>query len=419
MKFIHAADIHLDSPLAGLSAYQDAPTDLLRTASRDAFSNLVGEAIDEAVDFMVIAGDLSDGNWKDYNTGVFFSREMGRLQAAGIPVFLAYGNHDAESDMTRKLSLPPNVLAFPSNRPHTHRIAALKVAVHGQSFKHAATTDNLAAGYPVPLAGWLNIGVLHTALEGYAAHANYAPCALAELLAKGYQYWALGHVHEYAVLQSEPWVVFSGNLQGRHIRETGARGAVLVSAEEDRILGIERIHTDVLRWHRLAVDVSAAGDLAAVVRCVGHALSVLLEAEEGGGLPMAVRVILQGRSAAHGDLFGSEAQLRGEILALAASLAGDRAWIEKVRVETIPEMEASAVLARADAIADLQALLDEAPSDPALLASLAEELNFLASRTPHELTELVPQLSAVRNGEIGTIIESVAPGLIAHLIKAG
>ena len=134
---------------------------------------------------------------------------------------------------------------------------------------------------------------------------------------------------------------------------------------------------------------------------------------------MAVRVILQGRSAAHGDLFGSEAQLRGEILALAASLAGDRAWIEKVRVETIPEMEASAVLARADAIADLQALLDEAPSDPALLASLAEELNFLASRTPHELTELVPQLTAVRNGEIGAIIASVAPGLIAHLIKAG
>ena len=88
MKFIHAADIHLDSPLSGLSAYRDAPVELLRTATRDAFSNLVSEAIEESVDFVVIAGDLYDGNWKDYNTGVFFSREMGRLNAAGIPVYL-------------------------------------------------------------------------------------------------------------------------------------------------------------------------------------------------------------------------------------------------------------------------------------------------------------------------------------------
>lgn len=418
MKFIHAADIHLDSPLAGLSAYQDAPTDLLRTATRDAFSNLVSEAIEEAVDFMVIAGDLYDGNWKDYNTGVFFSREMGRLHAARIPVFLAYGNHDAESDMTRNLALPPNVVAFPANRPSTHRLDALKVALHGQSFKHGATTDNLAAGYPAPVAGWLNIGVLHTALEGYAAHASYAPCSLAELTAKGYQYWALGHVHEHAVLHTDPWVVFSGNLQGRHIRETGARGAMLVTADEDRIVAAERIHTDVLRWHRLAVDVSTADDLHSAVRLVGSAFATLLEAESESR-PMAVRVVLYGRSAAHGELFGSEAQLRAEILALVASLAGNRAWIEKVRVETIPSLDASAVRARADAIADLQTLLDEAPTDPALLASLTEELRFLVDRSPHELADAVPQFQAIRNGEVGSIIASVVPGLIAHLIQAG
>lgn len=418
MKFIHAADIHLDSPLSGLSAYDDAPTDLLRTATRDAFSNLVTEAIEETVDFLVIAGDLYDGSWKDYNTGVFFSREMGRLNAAGIPVFLVYGNHDAESEMTKKLSLPPNVIAFPSNRAHTHRIEHLKVALHGQSFKHAATTDNLAVGYPARVEGWLNIGVLHTALEGYAAHASYAPCALAELLAKDYGYWALGHVHEHAVLCEDPWVVFPGNLQGRHIRETGARGAMLITAEEDRIVAVERIFTDVLRWHRLEVDVSAEGDLASAVQAVGRDFSILLETAHDGR-PMAVRVVLTGRSAAHGDLFGSEAQLRAEILALSATLAGDRAWIEKVRVETTPAFDAAAVLARADAIADLQSLLDQAPSDPALLAALTEDLRYLADRTPHELTDTVPQLKAIRNGEVGPIIESVVPGLIAHLIKAG
>jgi exonuclease SbcD len=418
MKFIHAADIHLDSPLTGLSAYDDAPTDLLRTATRDAFSNLVTEAVDEAVDFLIIAGDLYDGNWKDYNTGVFFSREMGRLNAAGIPVFLVFGNHDAESEMTKKLSLPPNVFAFPSNHAVTHRIEHLKVALHGQSFKQAATTDNLAIGYPAPVEGWLNVGVLHTALEGHAAHASYAPCALAELLAKDYDYWALGHVHEHAVLHTEPWVVFPGNLQGRHIRETGARGAVLVTAEDERIVSVDRIFTDVLRWYRLEVDVSAAGDLASVVQAVSRDFSTLLETEHEGR-PMAVRVVLVGRTAAHGDLFGGEAQLRAEILALSASMAGERAWIEKVRVETTPALDAAAILLRADAVADLQSLLDEAPSDPALLAALTEELLLLAGRTPHELADALPQIKAIRNGEVGSIIESVVPGLIAHLIKAG
>jgi len=265
MKFIHTADIHLDSPLSGLAAYKDAPADLLRTVTRDAFTRLVDEAIEEAVDFMVIAGDLYDGSWKDYNTGHFFCREMGRLNKADIPVYLLLGNHDADSEMTRKLTLPPNVHQFESRKANTFLIEDLKVALHGRSYKEAATLENLAASYPAPVAGWLNIGVLHTALEGYAAHANYAPCSLAELGAKGYDYWALGHVHEHAILQQDPWVVFPGNLQGRHIRETGARGAMLVTADESGIHSVERLLVDVLRWHVVDVDASEANTLEEVV----------------------------------------------------------------------------------------------------------------------------------------------------------
>ncbi len=417
MKFIHAADIHLDSPLSGLSAYRDAPVELLRTATRDAFSNLVSEAIEESVDFVVIAGDLYDGNWKDYNTGVFFSREMGRLNAAGIPVYLIYGNHDAESDTTKKLSLPANVHAFSANKPQTFRIPELKVALHGQSFKHAATTTNLVNGYPAPDTGWLNIGVLHTALEGYAAHASYAPCSLAELAAKGYQYWALGHVHEFAELSSDPWIVFPGNLQGRHIRETGQRGAVMVTAEEDSIVSVERIFTDVLRWHRLEVDVASAGDLAETVRLVGQSLEKLID-DTPTTKPLAVRVVLSGRSAAHGDLFGDEARLRAELLSLSASLAGDRIWIEKVRLETSPAMDADMIRVRADAIADLQVFLDAAPTDPVLLASLSEDLRTLVDRAPHELSDLLPELKSIRSGEMGSMVASIIPGLVAHLVKA-
>src|SRR2546426_8575476 len=231
MRFIHAADIHLDSPLTGLSAYQDAPADLLRTATRDAFENLVSEAIAEKVDFMVIAGDLYDGNWKDFNTGIFFVRQMGLLKLAGIPVYLLFGNHDAESEMTKKLSLPDNVHCFPAGKAATFQLPELRVALHGRSFKDAATMENLAVNYPAPVSGWLNIGVLHTALEGNSAHANYAPCSIAELEARGYQYWALGHVHEHRVWHGTSTIAFPGNLQGRHIRETGPRGALIVTAE--------------------------------------------------------------------------------------------------------------------------------------------------------------------------------------------
>jgi len=417
MKFIHAADIHLDSPLSGLAAYKDAPSEVLRTATRDAFTKLVDAAIDEAVDFMVIAGDLYDGNWKDYNTGHYFCREMGRLNKAGIPVYLLFGNHDAENEMSRKLALPQNVHLFETRKPSTFRIESLRVALHGQSFKEAATTENLAVGYPPPVAGWLNIGVLHTALEGNAAHANYAPCSLAELTAKGYDYWARGHVHEHAVLQRDPWIVFPGNLQGRHIRETGPHGAVLVSADETGVHALERLLVDVLRWHVVEVDASLASTLDDVVRLAGQAFETLIGATPGDRY-LSVRVRITGKTAAHGELFGLEPHLRAEILGQAAAIGIDRLWVEKVRIETEPPGESGDIRARSDAIADLQKLLEEAPLDAALLAALVDDLRQLVDKAPLELVQAIPEFRAIRNGDVADIVRAVSPGLLAHLAKA-
>jgi DNA repair exonuclease SbcCD nuclease subunit len=414
MKFIHTADIHLDSPLSGLAAYKDAPADLLRTVTRDAFTRLIDLAIEETVDFMVIAGDLYDGTWKDYNTGHFFCREMGRLNKVNIPVYLLYGNHDAESEMTKKLTLPANVHTFESRKAHTFRIDALKVALHGRSYKEAATLDNLAASYPVPVLGWLNIGVLHTALGGYAAHANYAPCTLAELTAKSYQYWALGHVHEHAILQKDPWVVFPGNLQGRHIRETGARGAMLVTADETGIQSVERVLVDALRWHKTEVDVSSAATLPEVSRLVGQAFEQLM-VDTPQNIYLCVRVCIQGKTAAHGELFGLEKQLREDILGQAAALGMDRLWVEKVCLETEPRVDAAQMATRSDAIADLQKFLADAPDDPALLASLLEDLRPLVDKMPIEVVHGVPELHAIRNGDVAGIVKSVTPGLLAYL----
>ena len=418
MKFIHAADIHLDSPLTGLSAYADAPVNMLRTATRDAFTKLVTEAIEQQVDFMVIAGDLYDGTWKDHNTGIYFCKEMGRLKKAGIPVYLLFGNHDAESEMTKKLQLPDNVFTFDTRKPTTFRLEHLKVALHGRSFKEKETIENLATGYPAPVPGMFNIGVLHTALEGNSAHANYAPCSLDELHAKGYHYWALGHVHEHQIWTGASTVVFPGNLQGRHIRETGPRGAMIVTADEYGIQEIKRLFVDVLRWTSLEVDATECNTLSEVVGLIDEALDRLVE-NSASTILTAVRVTVTGKTPAHGDLFGLESQLRAEVLALAVAMGAERLWIEKVKVFTSAVDDGEAVRARADALSDLQDLLEAAETDQNFLKSLQEDLLGLVNKAPLELQTAVPYFKAIRSGDLAELVREVRSGLVSHLAKVG
>jgi len=414
MKFIHTADIHLDSPLVGLAAYQDAPVQQLRTVTRDAFSRLVDAAIEEEVDFMVIAGDLYDGSWKDYNTGHYFCREMGRLNKAKIPVYLLYGNHDSESEMTKKLSLPSNVNVFESRKPSTYRIETLKVALHGRSYREAATFENLASSYPEPIAGWLNIGVLHTALGGYAAHQPYAPCSLDELTVKGYDYWALGHVHEHAILQKDPWIVYPGNLQGRHIREIGERGAVLVTADETGIQSVDRLCVDMLRWYVVDVDASVAATLQEVASLAGRAIEQLIF-EVTVPMHLALRVRIIGKTTTHGELFGLETQLREEILGQVASQGADRIWVEKVKIETESSVGSLNINTRSDAISELQGFLDEIDEDKQFHEFLLSELKPLADRAPLDLIRAVPELNYIRSGDIESIVKTIKSGLMDYL----
>jgi exonuclease SbcD len=406
VKFIHTADLHLDSPLRGLSSYADAPAERLRTATRDAFQNLVTQAIDEQVDFMVIAGDVYDGDWKDFNTGLFFVRQMGRLRHAGIPVYLLYGNHDADSEMTRGLELPDSVHVFSSRKAETFRIEHKKVALHGRSFKVAATTENLLPSYPEPVAGWLNIGVLHTALEGNAEHARYAPCSVAELQAKGYQYWALGHVHEHWMLRGDVTIAYSGNLQGRHIRELGARGALLVTAEDGEITEVDRLEVDVLRWHALEVDISTVGDRRGAIRAAGLRLERTLDATPSH-LPLAVRVLFKGRSAAHAELVADEGQLRQEVIAQAVALDADRLWIEKVRVasEALDTDQMSSTDDAEGALAELAGLALAAKDDPEFVQSMQTDWLALLEKLPHEVLQASPDLQALRQDPLAQMSE--------------
>lgn len=418
MKFIHAADTHIDSPLAGLAAHENAPVDLLRTATRSAFTNLIDRAIAEKVAFLLLVGDVFDGSWKDWNTGMFFGREMARLHAAGIIAVVLRGNHDAENDMTKSLPLPPNVRILSADAPETIvlEFGDVRVAFHGQSFKRAETTENLVAHYPAPLPGHLNIALLHTGLEGGTEHASYAPCSLEALKNLGMDYVALGHIHQWQIHCEAPWIVMPGNLQGRHIKEPGARGAMLVSYESGELQRPQRLLVDVVRWALAEVDISGAKSREEAVAEAGIAFRRIMD--EADGRPVACRVIFTGKSAAHGALFGQEQVLRAELTAQAINAGGDDLWIEKIKVKSEPALDAATIAARGDMVADLQAMLADAADDPEFISALGEEFTVLLSKMPHDLFKQdVPALRAAKAGDFGSLIREVAPSVIDRITR--
>lgn len=414
-RFIHTADIHLDSPLKGLTRHEGTAADRIRSATRIAFDGLISEAIDHQVAFVVIAGDLYDGNWKDFHTGLFFSHQMGRLAQAGIRAFVLYGNHDAESQITRRLQLPDCVEVFSHHKAETFVLKDLRVALHGQSFSQPAVTEDLVPRYPDPLAGHFNIGVLHTALGGMGEHENYAPCSLDELVAKGYQYWALGHVHQGQVLHDHPHVVFPGNLQGRHIRETGPKGAQLVTVEEGEIVDLVPIRTDIVRWSRLTVPVEACRSVDDVLGSIRAALERAAATDADGRL-LACRVEITGQTPLHGALWGSTEQLRAEAQAAALGLGEDVAWIEKVVIETAP-MPMTGDGDPENALGILRGLLAEASRDPDLLTQLDAKLGEFARKVPAELRIEAedPAFKAALDGDYGTLVERALDELLSRL----
>ena len=401
-RFVHAGDIHLDSPLKGLSGQQGAAAERIRSATRVALDNLVTQAIEDEIDFLVIAGDLYDGDWRDYQTGLFFVKQMGRLAQVKIPVFLLHGNHDAESQITRKLTLPANVSVFPARKAETFLLPHLNVALHGQSFRQRDITDNLVPAYPSAIAGCFNIGVLHTGLGGTPGHANYAPCAIEDLTNKGYDYWALAHVHQAAVLHERPYVVFCGNLQGRHIRECGPKGASLVMVEDGEVQKISRLDVDCVRWIHLPVPVEQCGAVADAVDRVRQAIEEAVEREAQGRL-LACRIELRGQTGLHGELLASVDHLLAEAKAAALGLGEEVAWIERLVVATAsPESAAS----RKDALGDLQRIIESAGSDAELQARLATDLGDLVRKLPHDIRTDVDDavLKAAIDGNIASLI---------------
>ena len=414
LKFIHAADIHLDSPLVGLPRYAGAPVERLRGATRQALRNLVQLAVTEQVDLVLFAGDLYDGDWRDYNTGLFFAAEMTRLRAAGIRVIVLAGNHDAASQITRHLRLPDNVTTLATQRPESIVLEALGVVVHGQGFATRAVTENLAAAYPAARRDLFNIGLLHTALDGREGHAPYAPCALDDLLSKGYDYWALGHVHQREVLHRDPWIVFPGNIQGRHIRETGPKGCTLVTVRDRAVVAAEHHDLDVLRWSACAVDTA---DAATADEVVSRTLQALAAAWSGAtGRALAVRVTLRGACAAHGELAANPDRWLNEIRAAATDLSAGDLWIEQIALRTQTTVDPAALRHHDDALGGLLRAIQALEADDRTVAALADELHELQRKLPAELQARPDAVPIDAPAAIRALLPEVQELLLARLL---
>lgn len=301
VQFIHAADIHLDSPFAGLKSLPAFIWEAIYRSTFKALTTVVDLAIEKKVDFVCFAGDIFDNDERSIKAQAFFRNEMERLNAAAIPVYLLHGNHDYIEDRGLHLKMPPNVITFAAE-VETHLLTTIeqeKIALSGFSYDQKWITKRRIQEYPQRFSSVdFHIGILHGFKEGLESeHGKYAPFTLAELKNRHYDYWALGHIHKRLELSSRPPIVYPGNTQGRSSKETGAKGCELVHLTDTKK---EHIFypTASIRWENITISVKGLRSLNDVYRCVQTAinerkskthslfLSVLLEntAELHGGV---------------------------------------------------------------------------------------------------------------------------------------
>ena len=416
MRFIHASDLHIDSPLRGLDRYDGAPVERLRSATRSALERLVDRALAERVDFLLLAGDIYDRDWQDFHTGLFFRGQMVRLERAGIRCFIVQGNHDAQGVISRQLTLPSNVTVFSSRAAQTVKLDDLSVAIHGRSFPEREVNEDLVPSYPPPVPGFFNIGLLHTSLTGRAGHDAYAPTDLPTLVAKGYDCWALGHVHAREVLNERPRIVFCGNLQGRHAKETGVKGCELVTVEAGRIEA-EFIALDVVRWSQLSVPLDGVDRLESLNEAFARALEPVLDGTTDR--LHAVRVTLTGSTELHRLEAAQPGTLAAAMHAAAQDIGTAEIWIEQVRLDLSTPLDRARAAQRQDAVGELVRLVDTiAGNEQELMRRAQVELGDLLGAMPAEVTAGdVPRLDDP--AELRSLLMDAEATVLARLSASG
>lgn len=390
ITLLHTADIHLDSPLKSLALRSEGLRTQVQSATRTALMRMVDHALENAVDGVLIAGDLYDGTERSAKTAAFLTAQFDRLNAAGIPVFMIKGNHDAENPITGEIALPPNVHVF-DGRGGKRQLGETDVWIHGVSFSGKHAPDSLVPKFGVPVAEAVNIGLLHTSLAGAAGHDPYAPCSVTDLVATEFDYWALGHVHGRMVHSEAPWIVMPGMPQGRDIGEAGPKSATLLTIKNG-VIALSELPTSAVEFTALTVDVTGIEDEAALRQTLRARLA---EVAAGCRSDHAIlRVTLEGRTPLCWRIQRDRDVWAEALGGMAEEIGG--VWIEKIAFPlTEPKAEKGAGHDTADAATELHRLMTDIRADEGFRArSFAEVETMLALLPPERRAALTPDADA-------------------------
>jgi len=421
-RFIHAADLHLDSPFKGLSALPQAILDTVRESTFDALGRLVDTAIAERVDFVVIAGDVYDSADRSLRAQLRFQRAAETLAERRIPVYVVHGNHDPADGRQAALRWPEAIRFFPATEAEcviaTDPVRGDLACIHGWSFPTAAVTDNPLPRFGSPRGGLYNVGLLHANADGDPEHDNYAPCSVRELAASGMDYWALGHIHSRRIMHESPLIVYPGNLQGRSVRETGEKGCYLVNVADSGRTELSFRPVDAVRWYNVEVPIEGLHTEQHLRDCLEERMREC--EEEANGRPSVVRFRLVGRGPLHRELRrpGPVAELAEELRETQTrrAAAGDGAafvWIESVQVRTESMLDMQAAAARNGFLGELLQLSAGLAGNEAELAALCEEA--LAPLLAHpKVGAIAARMLDEERGDWLKAAEWLAAGLVAE-----
>ncbi|QQS40263.1 MAG: DNA repair exonuclease [Acidobacteriota bacterium] len=375
VRFIHCSDLHLDTPFKGLSRIDPDLAAKQRKATSESFERIVGLCIEREVDFLIIAGDVYDSANRSVSTQIKFAKQLGRLNDIGMPVYLVCGNHDPLSEWLDAAKLPPNVHRFSSKeieRVTFEREGERVADIYGTSFEQKVVEENLAAKYELPAdRAPVNIAVLHGTVGSPGSHAVYAQFSVDDVAAKGFDYWALGHIHKrHNVREAHPAIVYPGNPQGRDFGETGAKGCVLVEIEPGKSPSIEFIQTQTIRFEDVEIDITGGDDLNRLDSLIEDAAEQVDGHDSDCGY--VYRITLRGRTSLHHHLSDTE-----EIDGLVEQLneGGGTDIIDRIEIRTVPDLDLDAIRAGNDFPATVLRLADSYGTDEERLKGLFDAVD--------------------------------------------
>jgi DNA repair protein SbcD/Mre11 len=267
VTFLHAADLHLDSPFIGL---KHLPTSLLAKIQESTFASfkrIIDIAINREVDFIILAGDLFDSEQRSLKAQIRFRDEMYRLHKEGIQAYVVHGNHDHLNGDWIELSWPDNVHFFSEHVEVKQYIKEDKLIanIYGFSYSQQSVTENMTTQYKKQANSGFHIGILHGTISGNKDHYQYAPFTIQDLLQKEFDYWALGHIHQRQVLKENPPIIYPGNIQGRHRNETGEKGCYIVELSESSCK-YTFVETDDITWKSTNVCIDTITSMDSLIQ---------------------------------------------------------------------------------------------------------------------------------------------------------